>query len=116
MERMPLLDEYHFRLLSLELEEKFVREAAENGLIGLKGHCSVGGLRASLYNAMTSKALALANFMREFRRKQLTGFDRFWGRTRDKPFLTRHDLPAETGLICGPDRGSIPPTNCRVWR
>ncbi len=57
-----------FRLPSPELEEKFVREAAENGLIGLKGHRSVGGLRASLYNAMTLEgAQALANFMREFR-------------------------------------------------
>lgn len=57
-----------FRLPNPDLEDKFVREAAENGLIGLKGHRSVGGLRASLYNAMTLEGTqALANFMREFR-------------------------------------------------
>jgi len=57
-----------FRLPNPELETKFVREATENGLIGLKGHRSVGGLRASLYNAMTLEgSRALASFMREFR-------------------------------------------------
>ena len=57
-----------FRLPSPELEKKFVEESTANGLVGLKGHRSVGGLRASLYNAMTLEgAQTLAAFMREFR-------------------------------------------------
>ena len=59
-----------FRLPDPDLEKKFVEESTANGLIGLKGHRSVGGLRASLYNAMTLEgAQALAAFMREFREK-----------------------------------------------
>ena len=51
------------------LEKQFVQEAAAAGLVGLGGHRSVGGMRASLYNAVTVEAVeALANFMREFRR------------------------------------------------
>ena len=42
-----------FRLPSTELEEKFVREATDQGTVGLKTHRSVGGLRASIYNAMS---------------------------------------------------------------
>ena len=49
------------------LEEKFIAEAATAGLSGLKGHRSVGGLRASIYNAQTIEAVTdLADFMREF--------------------------------------------------
>src|SRR5690606_23324215 len=56
-----------FRLPSTELEEKFVREATEQGLVGLKGHRSVGGLRASIYNAMSYEGCkALADFMKDF--------------------------------------------------
>ncbi|NLM37675.1 MAG: 3-phosphoserine/phosphohydroxythreonine transaminase [Firmicutes bacterium] len=56
-----------FRLPSTELEEKFVRAATEEGLIGLKGHRSVGGLRASIYNAMSYEGCkVLADFMRDF--------------------------------------------------
>ena len=40
-----------FRLPSEELEKKFVKEATAAGLDGLKGHRSVGGMRASIYNA-----------------------------------------------------------------
>ncbi len=59
-----------FRLPSEELEEVFAREAKSNGLIGLKGHRSVGGMRASLYNAMTvAGAEALVQFMKEFQKK-----------------------------------------------
>jgi len=51
------------------LEKQFVQEAAAAGLVGLGGHRSVGGMRASLYNAVTIEAVeALVNFMREFRR------------------------------------------------
>jgi phosphoserine aminotransferase len=56
-----------FRLPSEELEKRFVEEAAKDGMIGLKGHRSVGGCRASLYNALPLEgAQALAAFMKEF--------------------------------------------------
>jgi phosphoserine aminotransferase len=57
-----------FRLPSDELEERFVDEAAAGGMTELKGHRSVGGIRASIYNAMPVEGVrALAAFMREFR-------------------------------------------------
>ena len=50
-----------------EMEAKFVKEAEENGLIGLKGHRSVGGMRASIYNAMSIEGVeALVRFMKKF--------------------------------------------------
>lgn len=53
-----------------ELEKKLVAEAAAAGLVGLEGHRSVGGLRASLYNAVTLEAgEALAALLREFELK-----------------------------------------------
>jgi len=56
-----------FRLPSEDLEKKFVAEALENGMSGLKGHRSVGGCRASVYNAMPVEgAKTLAGFMDEF--------------------------------------------------
>ena len=59
-----------FRLPSEELEGKFVQEALDQGLGGLKGHRSVGGCRASIYNAVSLEAVtALADFMKEFERK-----------------------------------------------
>jgi phosphoserine aminotransferase len=59
-----------FRLPSEELEETFAKEAKGAGLIGLKGHRSVGGMRASIYNAMTVEgAEALVQFMKEFQKK-----------------------------------------------
>jgi len=58
-----------FRLPSEELEAKFVDEGARRGLLGLKGHRSVGGCRASIYNAMTEEGVGdLVEFMKEFRR------------------------------------------------
>ncbi|MEM1108565.1 MAG: 3-phosphoserine/phosphohydroxythreonine transaminase [Planctomycetota bacterium] len=58
-----------FRLPTEELEAKFITDAAAQGLDGLKGHRSVGGCRASIYNAMPLEgAQALADFMREFAR------------------------------------------------
>ncbi|MBI2823875.1 MAG: 3-phosphoserine/phosphohydroxythreonine transaminase [Planctomycetia bacterium] len=60
-----------FRLPDDAVEEKFVSEAKARGLHYLKGHRSVGGIRASIYNAMpTAGVQALADFMREFRKKQ----------------------------------------------
>jgi phosphoserine aminotransferase len=56
-----------FRLPSEELEAKFVKEATAQGLAGLKGHRSVGGLRASLYNAFPQEGVeALIAFMKAF--------------------------------------------------
>ena len=53
-----------------ELDALFVSEAKAAGMIGLKGHKAVGGLRASLYNAMPVEGVrALVGFMREFQRK-----------------------------------------------
>jgi phosphoserine aminotransferase len=58
-----------FRLPSEELEKKFVAEATAAGFDGLKGHRSVGGLRASIYNAFPTEGVrALVDFMREFER------------------------------------------------
>ena len=56
-----------FRLPSEDLEKRFVDEAAAAGMDGLKGHRSVGGIRASIYNAMPLEgAEKLAGFMDEF--------------------------------------------------
>jgi phosphoserine aminotransferase len=58
-----------FRLADEELEAKFVAEGLENGLNGLKGHRSVGGCRASIYNAVPREAVqSLVEFMKEFSR------------------------------------------------
>jgi phosphoserine aminotransferase len=58
-----------FRLPSEELEKKFASEATAAGLDGLKGHRSVGGIRASIYNAFPREGVeALVQFMREFER------------------------------------------------
>ncbi len=52
-----------------ELDQKFCAQAAENGLVNLKGHRSVGGMRASIYNAMPLAGVEkLVAFMREFER------------------------------------------------
>ena len=59
-----------FRLPSAELEKRFDKEATAAGMDGLKGHRSVGGLRASIYNAFPEAGVdALVAFMREFERK-----------------------------------------------
>ncbi len=56
-----------WRLQSEELEKKFLAEAQDEGLSGLKGHRSVGGCRASVYNAMPLEGVkALAEFMKHF--------------------------------------------------
>ncbi len=59
-----------FRLPSEELEQKFVAEALQNDMLGLKGHRSVGGIRASIYNAVTIKATEiLVEFMTQFEKQ-----------------------------------------------
>ncbi len=56
-----------FSLPTPELEAQFVKESEAAGFIGLKGHKSVGGMRASIYNAVSLEAVeALAGFMKEF--------------------------------------------------
>jgi phosphoserine aminotransferase len=56
-----------FRLPTEELEKKFVSESTASGMDGLKGHRSVGGLRASIYNAFPADGTAkLAEFMKSF--------------------------------------------------
>ena len=52
---------------SAELDAAFVKAAAEAGLVNLKGHRSVGGMRASIYNAMPLEGVkTLVEFMRKF--------------------------------------------------
>ncbi len=59
-----------WRLPTEELEEIFAKEAKKAGFEGLKGHRSVGGIRASLYNALAIESVqALVGFMQEFERK-----------------------------------------------
>ncbi len=59
-----------FRLPTEELEKTFVKESTAAGFDGLKGHRSVGGMRASIYNAFPEEGIdALVSFMREFERK-----------------------------------------------
>jgi phosphoserine aminotransferase len=56
-----------FRLSSEELEKRFIGEAKEAGLLALKGHRSVGGIRASIYNACPVASVeALVGFMDDF--------------------------------------------------
>jgi phosphoserine aminotransferase len=56
-----------FRLPTEALEERFIAEAKKGGMVGLKGHRSVGGVRASIYNAVSLESVrALASFMTSF--------------------------------------------------
>ena len=58
-----------FRLATEELENMFVKESTAAGFDGLKGHRSVGGMRASIYNAFPEEGVdALVSFMKEFER------------------------------------------------
>ena len=59
-----------FNLNSEELEKKFVEESSKTGFSGLKGHRSVGGIRASVYNAFPKKGVEdLVSFMKDFQKK-----------------------------------------------
>ena len=56
-----------FTLKNPALDDEFLKQAKSNGLIQLKGHRSVGGMRASIYNAMPMEGVAkLVAFMKEF--------------------------------------------------
>lgn len=58
-----------FRLGSEELEKQFIKESEKEGFVGLKGHRSVGGLRASIYNAVPYESIkALVDFMSQFQK------------------------------------------------
>jgi phosphoserine aminotransferase len=60
-----------YRLPSDELTDEFVKTASKNGMVGLKGYRTVGGIRASIYNAMPVEgAAALASFMKDFASKK----------------------------------------------
>lgn len=61
-----------FRTDSAETDAAFVKKAAENGIISIKGHRAIGGLRASLYNAMPMEGVQhLVDFMKEFEKNAL---------------------------------------------
>jgi phosphoserine aminotransferase len=59
-----------FTLKDAKLDEAFLKGAAERGMVQLKGHRSVGGMRASIYNAMPIEGVrTLVDYMREFEKK-----------------------------------------------
>jgi len=59
-----------FRLRDPSLDDAFLKGAKERGMVQLKGHRSVGGMRASIYNAMPIEGVqALADYMREFEKQ-----------------------------------------------
>lgn len=59
-----------FKLDSEEMDRRFIKEATDSGFVGLKGHRSVGGCRASIYNAMSLEGVEkLVDFMKEFEKK-----------------------------------------------
>lgn len=63
-----------FRTGSNEMNAEFIRAAEQNGIIGIGGHRSIGGMRASLYNAMPVEGVEyLADFMRDFETRKLIG-------------------------------------------
>jgi len=56
-----------FKFKTKELDAEFVKEAEKRGMMQLKGHRSVGGIRASLYNAITVENVeVLVEFLKEF--------------------------------------------------
>ncbi|MCL1796559.1 MAG: aminotransferase class V-fold PLP-dependent enzyme, partial [Clostridia bacterium] len=60
-----------FKTADEAVDDAFVKEAATNGLVNLKGHRVVGGMRASIYNAMPVEGVqALIRFMKAFESKQ----------------------------------------------
>jgi len=59
-----------FRMANGDLERTFIKESTAAGFDGLKGHRSVGGMRASIYNAFPEAGVdALIEFMRDFERR-----------------------------------------------
>ncbi len=69
-EGQPFADERDVPAADEELDKTFVKESTAAGFDGLKGHRSVGGMRASIYNAFPEEGVdALVEFMREFEAK-----------------------------------------------
>ena len=63
------MKEKKIMLPTVEIAKKFVAEAKEKGLVNLNGHRSIGGMRASIYNAMPEEGVdRLIEFMEEFRK------------------------------------------------
>ena len=61
-----------FKTKSEELDAKFVEEAKKNNIVNIKGHRSVGGMRASIYNAMPIEGvIALTEFMKKFEEENM---------------------------------------------
>jgi phosphoserine aminotransferase len=59
-----------FTLNKPELDESFIAEAKKQGIVSIKGHKMVGGMRASIYNAMPLEGVqALVSFMQDFERQ-----------------------------------------------
>jgi phosphoserine aminotransferase len=59
-----------FTLANPGLDDEFLKGAAKRGMVQLKGHRSVGGMRASIYNAMPMEGVrALVEYMKEFERQ-----------------------------------------------
>ena len=59
-----------FRLRDEKLDEAFLKGAAERGMVQLKGHRAVGGMRASIYNAMPVEGVqALVDYMQDFEKR-----------------------------------------------
>jgi phosphoserine aminotransferase len=59
-----------FRLRDQKLDEAFLKGAKERGMVQLKGHRAVGGMRASIYNAMPIEGVqALVDYMRDFEKQ-----------------------------------------------
>ena len=63
-----------YRLPSEELTDEFMKTAAKNGMVGLKGYRTVGGIRASIYNAMPVEGCQVAGIVHEgFRVEEVVG-------------------------------------------
>ena len=91
-----------FILPSDELNAKFIKEATEEGLTTLKGHRTVGGMRASIYNAMPSAGVkALVDFMKKFELENKMGFRRLFEKQLIKSVKSAHkrDLTFLQGLF-----------------
>ena len=83
-----------FRLRDGELEKSFFKEAEKRGLTQLKGHRSVGGVRASIYNAMPLEGVeALRHFMTEFHKRH--GRGGLASRVEQAQLLRRSTAPSD---------------------
>src|SRR5262249_3411435 len=92
---------------SEELEKTFAKEATAAGLDGLKGHRSVGGMRASIYNAFPEAGVdALVQFMKEFERRN--GERRERARRASHVSVARRRSGGRRGRVWGSLRGEAP--------